>query len=144
MLTSATILTPPWDRPDFQRGVIAVAIGWSGGLSIAENREAGIVGESFIERLFGPGKAGRSTTDGMRFLDNLTADGVARESKVGKTFLTRRIRRQIAKDVELMNTPGSGVTAVQWHFQAGVTGIGPSSALRKALVEAGISIIEHR
>jgi hypothetical protein len=82
------------------------------------------------------------TSLGRRVIDNL-ADGVARESKVGRTSLTSTARRQIAKDAELMNTPGSGVTNVEWHFFPSGTGAGPTAPLRAALENAGIGIIIH-
>jgi hypothetical protein len=122
-----------------------LALGMTGGgLAVAENRAIGLAAEGFLSRLFGGTKAGRMTSQGMRYLDNLTAEGVAQESKVGRTFLTVRIRSQIAKDAELLNTPGSGVTRVEWHFKRGITGIGPSGPLRNALTKAGIHIIERQ
>jgi hypothetical protein len=65
------------------------------------------------------------------------------ESRVGRTALTSRVRSQIAKDLELMSTPGSGVTNIQWHFFRGQTGIGPTAPLREALENAGIDIVVH-
>lgn len=50
--------------------------------------------------------------DVQRFVDNL-ADGIAMESKVGRTSLTTRVELQIQKDVELMSTPRSGVNSVE-------------------------------
>jgi hypothetical protein len=55
--------------------------------------------------------------------------------------MSRRIRAQIAKDTELMQTPGSGVTASEWHFFQGKSGKGPTPELEKALTEAGIRIV---
>lgn len=84
----------------------------------------------------------RNTSLGKRVIDNLAA-GAAMEAKVGRTSLTKSIRKQIQKDIELLNTPGSGVTAVEWHFFPSKTGIGPTAPLRQALEEGGIKIIEH-
>ena len=109
---------------------------------VQANRLAGQVGERFLARMYGGGSATKATSRGARVIDNL-ADGVAMESKVGRTSLTGRIREQIAKDVELMNTPASGVTSVQWHFFPGKTGVGPTAPLRNALKKAGIEVIEH-
>lgn len=107
-------------------------LGWTGaGLTVQENRAVGLAAEGLLRRIFGGKTTGLQTSLGMRYVDAL-ADGVARESKAGKTYLTSRARSQIAKDVELVNTPGSGVTSVEWHFYPGITGTGPSRALRGA------------
>lgn len=43
-----------------------------------------------------------------------------------------------------MAKPGSGISAVEWHFfESPVTGIGPTESLINALEEAGIHIIVH-
>ena len=84
----------------------------------------------------------RETSTGSRYIDNLV-DGLAMESKVGRTSLSPRVQSQIAKDFELMNTPGSGVTEVQWHFFPSKTGLGPTRPLQKALQDAGIGIVIH-
>ncbi|QQR76155.1 MAG: RHS repeat-associated core domain-containing protein [Holophagales bacterium] len=110
---------------------------------IKANRAAGHAAEEFLLATYGGDRwASRPTSLGRRFIDNL-ANGVARESKVGRTALTPRIEMQIAKDVELLNTAGSGVLKVEWHFFPGPTGLGPTEPLRKALKEAGIAIISH-
>jgi len=110
---------------------------------VQANRAAGKVGENFLARTYGgASQVTRQTTLGRRVLDNL-ANGIARESKVGRTSLRSSVRRQIAKDVELMNTPGSGVTGVEWHFFPGKTGTGPTGPLQQALQRAGIGIVIH-
>ena len=82
-----------------------------------------------------------STSFGRRVIDNLTPGRIAQEAKVGRTSLTRRIRNQIAKDVDLLST--GAVEGVEWHFFGSSTGVGPTGPLREALVEAGIDIILH-
>jgi RHS repeat-associated protein len=113
------------------------------GLLAQNNRIAGQVGENFLRDTYGGvQQVFRQTSTGARYIDNLV-DGIAMESKVGKTSLTSRVRSQIAKDVELMNTPGSGVTSVQWHFFPGKTGAGPTAPTREALEQARIEIVIH-
>jgi hypothetical protein len=101
------------------------------------------VGENFLEKTYaGASQVTRQTSLGRRVIDNL-AGGVARESKVGLTSLRSSVRGQIAKDSELMSTPGSGVTSAEWHFFPGHTGVGPTAPLRDALNKAGIVIVIH-
>jgi len=84
------------------------------------------------------------TSIGPRTVDNLTSDGIAQESKYGVTDLTEIIERQIDKDVQLMTTPGSGVSSAEWHFfESPITGIGPTESLINALQEADIRIVLH-
>ncbi|WP_428266019.1 hypothetical protein, partial [Haliangium sp.] len=110
---------------------------------IQANRLAGQVGERFLARTYGgASQVTRRTSLGRRVIDNL-ANGIARESKVGRTALTKRTRLQIAKDVELMASPRSGVTGVEWHFFPGRSGNGPTAPLRRALERAGINIVIH-
>ncbi len=69
------------------------------------------------------------------------ASGVANESKVGYTTLTKDVQKQIAKDVELLaNTDKTGVEKVVWNFfRSPETGkVGASKPLLEALKEAGI------
>lgn len=79
---------------------------------------------------------------GTRRLDVLTPQGLAIESKVGRTSLTKATRQQIQRDVELMNDPLSGVSSVEWHFGTSpITGLGgPTGPLEAALRTAGIGI----
>ncbi len=110
---------------------------------IQANRVAGQVGENFLAQTYGgASQVTRQTSLGRRVIDNLS-NSIARESKVGRTALTRRVKLQIAKDKELMSTPGSGVLNVEWHFFAGRTGVGPTAPLRAALERAGITITVH-
>lgn len=79
---------------------------------------------------------------GTRRLDVLTPQGLAIESKVGRTSLTRATRQQIQRDVELMNDRLSGVSSVEWHFGTSpITGRGgPTGPLEAELRAAGIGI----
>lgn len=79
---------------------------------------------------------------GDRYIDNLV-DGVAMESKVGRTSLSSRVRTQVLKDVELIDTPGSGIDSVEWHFFPSRTGVGPTGPLANFLNEHGITTIIH-
>ena len=74
---------------------------------------------------------------GGRFVDQY-AKGIAHESKVGYTSLTRRIKIQILKDEYLTNK--KQIKGAHWHFfESSVTGkIGPSQPLRNFLAEHGI------
>lgn len=77
---------------------------------------------------------------GGRFIDQFV-NGVANESKVGYTSLTKDIKMQIAKDVELLgNSAETGVKKVVWNFfESPVTGkAGGSKPLLEALKKAGI------
>ncbi len=80
---------------------------------------------------------------GVRRLDVLTPQGLAIESKVGHTSLTAATRRELARDVELLNDPSSGVRAVEWHFvRSPTTGKhGPTAPLLEALQKAGIRVV---
>jgi hypothetical protein len=85
-----------------------------------------------------------NTSDGSRVVDNLTEEGVAQESKYGYQELDDRLSRQIVKDVELANTPTSGVNSVEWHFfESSISGVGPGPQLIQALQGAGIRIVIH-
>lgn len=69
----------------------------------------------------------------------LTQQGLAVESKVGRTSLTASVKAQIAKDVWLLaNSPR--VKSAQWVFtRSDVTGqIGPTAPLAGALDKAAI------
>jgi RHS repeat-associated protein len=103
----------------------------------------GKLGEIALKRLVG-GISQRSfpTSLGRRVIDQLSR-GIAHESKVGYTTLTRQVQQQIAKDAELI---ASGrIKGATWHFfRSPQTGrIGLSDPLRRALREAGIKIKEH-
>jgi RHS repeat-associated protein len=82
-------------------------------------------------------------TSGTRRIDILTPNGLAIESKVGRTSLTNEVRQQIQRDIELMNDPTSGVTRVEWHFTTSPsTGLrGPTGPLLQELQRAGITVV---
>lgn len=73
---------------------------------------------------------------------DVIANGVAIESKVGRTGLTKRVRQELARDVKALRS--GQVDKVQWEFsRSGVTGkIGPTGPLRKKLQKFGIDIVE--
>ena len=102
----------------------------------------GKVGEDALKLLGGKSQQYFDTTLGGRFIDQLV-NGVAHESKVGYTSLTKDIRLQIAKDVELLQT--KQISGSTWHFfQSPVTGrTGPSKPLLDALQQNGIHYIIH-
>jgi len=85
----------------------------------------------------------QETSLGNRVIDNLTPDGVAQESKFGSQSLNNDTAMQAAKDVELMRTPGNGITDVEWHFFPNATGGGPSQPLVDLLQNVGIKVIFH-
>lgn len=67
----------------------------------------------------------------------LTQQGLAVESKVGRTSLTASVKAQIAKDVWLLaNSPR--VKSVQWVFTRSEGQIGPTAPLAGALDKAAI------
>jgi hypothetical protein len=79
------------------------------------------------------------TTLGSRRVDILTQDGLAIESKLGRTSLTSSIKTQIAKDRMLLRNPE--IRSVEWVFsRSSTTGaIGPTGPLQAALREAKIT-----
>jgi RHS repeat-associated protein len=97
----------------------------------------GDVGENYLKKLGGQSQVYFNTTKGARYVDQLV-NGVAHESKVGYTTLTRKVRKQIAKDAELLKT--GKVKEVMWSFfESPVTGkAGASKPLQEALDKAGI------
>uniref|UniRef100_UPI00402BB438 RHS repeat-associated core domain-containing protein n=1 Tax=Methylomonas sp. PHL2-19 TaxID=3438878 RepID=UPI00402BB438 len=111
--------------------------------SIQANKIAGDAAADFLNSVYGGAReVSKSTSLGTRYLDNLV-DGVAMESKVGRTSLSSRIELQISKDVELLNNPVSGVNSVEWHFFQGKTGIGPTAPLLQRLESCGITVCIH-
>ncbi len=122
-----------------QRGAVDFGVFGGGRRAIGAT---GRIGEVALRRLGGQSQVFFRTSKGGRFVDQLVR-GVAHESKVGRTSLTRAIRRQIAKDVELFQS--GQVQGTMWNFfRSPVTGkIGPSGPLRSALEEAGFGIILH-
>jgi hypothetical protein len=81
-----------------------------------------------------------ATKGGGRYIDVLTEQGLAIESKVGRTALDSGIRNQIAKDVELLADPNSDVNALLWEFSTSpTTGLsGPTAGVAKLLDASGI------
>lgn len=77
---------------------------------------------------------------GVRRLDVLTPQGLAIESKVGRTSLDARTRQELARDVELLKDPNSPVKSLLWEFsKSPTTGLGgPTKPLADALNAAGI------
>jgi hypothetical protein len=72
-----------------------------------------------------------STTDGSRYIDVLTKEGLAIESKVGRVSLSKSVKRQILKDLEILRDPTTPVSKLMWEFsKSPTTGkIGPTKAL---------------
>jgi RHS repeat-associated protein len=107
------------------------------------NKEAGKVGEDFLNNAFG-GTPQVSIGIGKerRVIDNLTESGVAQESKVGRTSLTKTVQRQISKDVDLINNPNSQVRSSEWHFFPG-KGLGPTKPLQNELNRVRIPFVVH-
>ena len=103
----------------------------------------GVAGELELANMYGgTSQAYLKTSQGGRYIDQL-ADGIAHESKVGYTTLTDRIRTQVLKDVELINT--GQIDGAHWHFfTSGVTNRGGASQpLLDFLTENGISYTIH-
>jgi hypothetical protein len=103
------------------------------------------IGEAAADSIAGryPGAMREATLQaesGIRRLDVLTEDGLAIESKVGRTSLTSRVQQQIGRDVELLNNPLSPVSSLRWEFgRSPITGLGgPTRPLQAALEKAGI------
>jgi hypothetical protein len=116
----------------------------SSGGSSSKTYMTGTEGEEELANLVG-GKPQqyRKTSLGGRYIDQLSDDNIAHESKVGYTTLTKRIRMQILKDAELINT--GKIAGAHWHFfTSGVTGKGGASQpLLDFLIKNGISFTIH-
>lgn len=102
----------------------------------------GKIGEDFLRTLGGVSQKYFSTSLGGRYIDQFV-NGVANESKVGYTYLTKDIALQIAKDAELISN--RVISSSIWHFfTSSVTGSGGASKpLLDALMKAGIEVITH-
>lgn len=129
--------------PNF--GAISKARRATGSTSVATRGAIGAtgkVGEHALKALGGEPQAFFRTSQGGRYIDQLV-NGIAHESKVGYTTLTKDVSRQIAKDVELI--AGRDIQGSVWHFfRSPVTGVGgPSGPLRQALENAGIGVVIH-
>lgn len=112
-----------------------------GQATIKANRIAGNTARDRIASRY-PGartEVYQPTSLGGRYFDVLTPQGLAIESKVGRTSASKFIRRQIAKDYELLQK--GRVNAIEWEFtRSAVTGkVGPTGPLRQALQNAGIT-----
>ena len=102
----------------------------------------GKIGEDALKALGGKSQVYFRTTQGGRYVNQLV-NGIANESKVGYQSLTPTISRQIAKDVELINS--GRIQGSTWHFfRSPVTGaVGPSQPLLNALQQNGINVVIH-
>lgn len=71
---------------------------------------------------------------------NKGGDIIAIESKVGRTSLDSRIRKELARDVKMLRS--GQVDRVVWEFsESAKTGrVGPTPALREKLEKFGIEI----
>jgi len=101
----------------------------------------GDAGEEFLKEMFGGRQqAYFKTSQGRRFVDQL-AGRTAHESKVGYVAATDFIKKQAAKDAELLAT--KQVDEVVWHFfrSADTQKIGPSAPLKKLLEDYGIKVV---
>ena len=100
-------------------------------------------GEKELANMFG-GKSQvyMSTSMGGRYIDQF-ANGIAHESKVGYTTLSERIKKQILKNAELIES--KAINGAHWHFfKSGVTGDGGASQpLLDFLIEHGIQYTIH-
>jgi hypothetical protein len=98
--------------------------------------------EQALREQFGGQKIKIETEDGVREIDCLTPDLVAREAKFGPQGDSTHIQWEIKKDVLLLES--GQVKRVEWHFYRNEkTGIGPSGPLLKRLKDAGIEIVMH-
>jgi len=95
--------------------------------------------EQFLRDTYGGGSATKETSPGGRVLDNLTPNGVAQESKFGSQSLDNDTAMQIAKDIELMRTPSSGVKQVEWHFFPNANG-GPARRSLKLYITPALDV----
>ena len=105
---------------------------------------SGTAGESYLASLVsGSPQEFFKTSLGNRFIDQLS-NGIAHESKVGYTVLSTRIKTQILKDVELIQS--RQIKASTWHFfRSSITGkIGPSKPLQDFLTKNGINFIIYK
>ncbi len=119
----------------------ALALGFkAGGTRATAIGATGKLGENALKLLGGVSQKYFKTSLGGRFVDQLVGN-VAHESKVGYTALTASIKKQIAKDVELVKTGQIGSSV--WHFfRSPITGLrGATTDLLQALNKAGIQVI---
>jgi RHS repeat-associated protein len=104
--------------------------------------QIGRTGEDFLHRAFGGRPASFETSQGRRFVDSF-AGGVARESKVGRVSMSPRLRSQISKDLDLLQT--RQIDAAEFHFfRSPVTGRGgPTPSVERLLKDCGIGCVIH-
>lgn len=78
---------------------------------------------------------GVNTSRGMRIFDNVK-NGKATEIKTGRTYNSKFVKKQVAKDVEAIRK--GKIKSSHWRFeQSAKTGkLGPSKALEKTLSSA--------
>ena len=111
---------------------------------VTRNKAVGEAAEAAIAARYGVGKEGRQVgldaASGRRVIDVLTPQGLAIESKVGRTSLTASTRQQIKRDVELLSDPNSPVSKLMWEFTSSPTTgkSGPSGPLAAELLRNGI------
>ena len=103
----------------------------------------GKIGEKALKKFGGKSQQSFETSLGRRIVDQYV-DGIAHESKVGYQSLTKEIRIQIQKDVELMKK--GDISDATWHFfESPITGKGgPSKPLMNELKKNGIRIEIHK
>lgn len=113
--------------------------GWEAAYdTLTKNRMVGKVAEEQFKLVMGGAPKTYKVTVGgkeaVRYVDNLLGN-VAREVKSGPVHLTPFIRRQIVKDVKLIQTMG---LKVEWHLLAGA-----DPSVITALQRAGITVIVY-
>jgi len=67
------------------------------------------------------------------------------ETKVGRTYLTKDVRRQLARDIKILRSRKHKIDSIQWEFfESSVTGQGgPSGPLLEKLGKLGINVNIH-
>jgi hypothetical protein len=100
------------------------------------------VGEQYLAKSLGSSQTQVffSTSLGKRYID-VMKDGIAHESKVGYTSLTSFTKKQIQKDIELIQK--GKIEGAVWHFyKSGITGkVGATKPLLDMLDANGIKYI---
>jgi len=148
-LTTTYVLEGDYEAALFvvAASVLGAAISTVRTVWAAENAWIGVgatgkVGENFLRAMGGQPQAYFPTTLGKRYIDQLI-NGIAHESKVGVTSLSKIVEQQVMKDMELLQT--REIRGAVWHFfRSPVTGmVGPSGPLKEALENAGIRHIIH-
>ncbi len=125
------------------RAMYTAASGASKVVSKAKIGATGAIGEAALKTMGGQSQAFFRTKSGKaRYVDQLVGD-VAHEAKTGYASLTKEIKEQIAKDVELIREGRIGSSV--WHFFESPATLkkGPSGPLLSALQAAGIQVVIH-